>query len=701
MSWKAVGKTSLLPKRLITEYLHSIPFQPSCFENHTRFLFLDVVLAVDGQEIDKLKNPAQITKILRGKLKTVLLVDRKSLLDTSVNPSNITNSTPTSSSTEPSSSSSKTDTVDDGSAWGEASSLTAKFDLQGQPMEQLIAKEKRIDEQVRNLHRTGEFKRICTLMAEKIAIVEAGHGLKHIKLIEPLQVLANCLHRLREYTKSNVILDRATDICRSVNPIRNHNLATCLRLRANNLIKINSLEDAVSSCEMAIRYIKAAGNERHASVEKAQVLDTMSMAMMEQGNCKEALKVVEQGLALKMNLFGPNDTKVGASCNAKALILKKLGHYKEAYLAMDKSMDLYIETYSENHPEVMTLLSNQSKLLWDMKMYDDAVNRLNRLLRVQKLNYDSNDKRIIRTIKFLNVARRKAQEANQKENKADHSSINLETDIPVLSSMPTAAELRNLNNALSTKYRINENSKFAIIDLNDMDFLEPRFEFGLFEGKTTVTDDVLSPPRKKEPEEDDHTNFDVSTHEADEKIIKPSDNSVVENQKICDGVFKVARPENDPLPSVSTESQKMDKENIEMGNDNMENDLIAPVVDVELESNNEGTKASQLDESSQVKNSHIQTATSDSENSEINTALSTDGVEDEDKVDDDLFFEDNHEDLLGDNSDLLVKSIQSVVILDKSEAKASSGKQTQLILHPKYEVNVNHYDNEDFGFGYL
>jgi tetratricopeptide (TPR) repeat protein len=96
----------------------------------------------------------------------------------------------------------------------------------------------------------------------------------------------------------------------------------------------------------------------------------------------EALPLLEQTLALREQVLGPEHHAVAASLNNLALLYRARGQYLKALPLLQRALAINEKVYGSDHPEVATSLNNLAGTYQDLERFSEALPLYQRALKI-------------------------------------------------------------------------------------------------------------------------------------------------------------------------------------------------------------------------------------------------------------------------------------------------------------------------------
>ncbi len=100
------------------------------------------------------------------------------------------------------------------------------------------------------------------------------------------------------------------------------------------------------------------------------------------GKYDQAVRFYMKALAIGLEVFSKDDTKLAAVANNIGESLRGKGDYNQATLFYKKALEIEREVLGPNHPNVATILNNIAAVCTSMAEYDMAIEYLNRALEI-------------------------------------------------------------------------------------------------------------------------------------------------------------------------------------------------------------------------------------------------------------------------------------------------------------------------------
>lgn len=110
-------------------------------------------------------------------------------------------------------------------------------------------------------------------------------------------------------------------------------------------------------------------------------LNTRAIALNEQGQHSEAIKLEEKALKVAQERYGDNHAKVGLSLNKLGEFYLAQGKFTEAESFFQRSLAILLMTYTRNHPAVVSVLHNLTVLFENTDSETEAAKKIEEINR--------------------------------------------------------------------------------------------------------------------------------------------------------------------------------------------------------------------------------------------------------------------------------------------------------------------------------
>ena len=108
-------------------------------------------------------------------------------------------------------------------------------------------------------------------------------------------------------------------------------------------------------------------------------LNRRAVALNEQGQHSEAIKLEEEALQVAQEKFGYNNSRVGISLKNLAEFYLAQGNSAEAESLFRRSLAILLMTYTRNHPAVVSVLHNLTVLFENTDSEGEAAKKMEKL----------------------------------------------------------------------------------------------------------------------------------------------------------------------------------------------------------------------------------------------------------------------------------------------------------------------------------
>jgi tetratricopeptide (TPR) repeat protein len=136
---------------------------------------------------------------------------------------------------------------------------------------------------------------------------------------------------------------------------------------------------AAEALRRALRSSKKDQDDYAASFD----LQNRANSLVQKGRFREALPLLEQIRAIRLQLLGEEHPYTAASCNNVAFILQAQGRYKEAQELYQKALDILRKVHGEHHPDTAGGYNNVAASLNAQGRYQEAAEVYQKALAIQ------------------------------------------------------------------------------------------------------------------------------------------------------------------------------------------------------------------------------------------------------------------------------------------------------------------------------
>ncbi|MBP6810804.1 MAG: tetratricopeptide repeat protein [Saprospiraceae bacterium] len=140
--------------------------------------------------------------------------------------------------------------------------------------------------------------------------------------------------------------------------------------------------------EFAEELLRFMEGDKHSDI--VTLKNRVSWLLYHLGLYQQALPIVEESLALQIEISGEVDSLVGTCHSHLGLILKELYEFKEAQIHLQKSLKIQVDLLGASHPEVSNCRSNLATVLYALKDLDGARTQLEMALASDLESYGEN-----------------------------------------------------------------------------------------------------------------------------------------------------------------------------------------------------------------------------------------------------------------------------------------------------------------------
>jgi CHAT domain-containing protein/tetratricopeptide (TPR) repeat protein len=116
--------------------------------------------------------------------------------------------------------------------------------------------------------------------------------------------------------------------------------------------------------------------------KELQAANRKGLALLKQGNYRDAGREFEKALQIAERVYGPTDVRTARLCSNLGYMYERQGRYTEAEPLLQRALRVLEAKHGENHLDVAEVLNNLAVLYRRQDRYDDAERLLKRSLKI-------------------------------------------------------------------------------------------------------------------------------------------------------------------------------------------------------------------------------------------------------------------------------------------------------------------------------
>lgn len=180
-------------------------------------------------------------------------------------------------------------------------------------------------------------------------------------------------------------------------PVKDH---TAIALVAETIAmfeyKRNNLDSAMDYFNQALEAKKISQGE--CTIDVARTVNNLANIHFSLGNLDDAMELYEEALEIKTHCLGDDSDEVANTLNNIAHVMVNAGKEQEALEVYHKVVKIRQDLYGKSHASVAAALASMGDIYIKLAQLDVAMTYFEQCIRIQKLNEDHCDERILQNL---------------------------------------------------------------------------------------------------------------------------------------------------------------------------------------------------------------------------------------------------------------------------------------------------------------
>ena len=237
--------------------------------------------------------------------------------------------------------------------------------------------------------RLGKFKEAEKSIDDAIEMKEAIYGENHPSVAEALQVKVRAFHRLGKIKESKTLINRALRIRKDLYGEEHPEVASSEHDLGSYYRLLGQFEEAIPQFEKAKKIVESVFGKTHPEyIERAIEL---ADAHYEKGDYNRSLKEVKDfGKLIQETIQTENHYLKARWLFRMGKLHRRLGQFNEALDFSNQSIQMLLNLFEEDHPDVAEALEVQGKVYHHLGKFENEKQTWERIRAIQTKVFSAN-----------------------------------------------------------------------------------------------------------------------------------------------------------------------------------------------------------------------------------------------------------------------------------------------------------------------
>jgi tetratricopeptide (TPR) repeat protein len=250
-------------------------------------------------------------------------------------------------------------------------------------------------------HDLGTWQKCSQLLPHALAVTAhtESYGVAAETTATLLNDVGRYLHKRAQLNEARSVLERSLNMHRRLHGADHPRVAAVINNLGRVLADLGENDKAMKQFKHAMAIDQ--GTYGHDDPKVATIVNNFAKSLFQSGDAATARKQFEWALSVYEQHYGVNHPKVAAVINNLGYIIRATGNPQEAIKHFDRALDLIETRYGQQHPHVATVYYNMGLTHRDLKEYAAARERLEKALTIDESVFGASHPNVIRDLDQL------------------------------------------------------------------------------------------------------------------------------------------------------------------------------------------------------------------------------------------------------------------------------------------------------------